>query len=89
MEHLPSDMPQVPRAAYERIALRLSSEAERNAEVSTYLSADDIANALGDKGYDPDMTSLGELRKWIERRITLGFNPSADDILTQIEEMED
>lgn len=71
---------------YEEIADRLTREAERNAEVSTYISAEDVAEALGDEDYDPDNHDTYQaLLKWIEKRRMLGHDPCADDIINWIE----
>ena len=73
------------RSRYDEIADRLSDEARHNAEVSVYLSADDVARALGDDKYDPDKSPFDTLRDWIIDRRRLGFTVSGDDVLDWIQ----
>lgn len=73
------------RRRYEDIAQQLTNTAEDEATVSVYISADDIAEALGDNEYDPDESPFKALREWIAERRQLGFEPTADDVLAWID----
>jgi hypothetical protein len=69
------------RSRYQDIAERLTIEAESGAHVSVYITAEDVAEALGDKHYDREESPLDSLKEWIADRRLLGFEPTADDIL--------
>lgn len=75
-----------PRTRYQQIADRLSDEAERNAEIHTYISAEDVARALGDDKYDVEDSPWASLTKWITERRLLGFEPTTDDVLSWVED---
>lgn len=65
---------------YQAIAERLQQEAEAGATVHVYISADDVAEALGDRDFDED-DPYKALREWIIERRRLGFDPTSEDIL--------
>lgn len=69
------------KAQYQAIAEKLSQDAEASASVSVYISPEEVAEALGDKTFDPDEGPYDALTKWIERRIMLGFEATTQDIL--------
>ena len=68
-------------ARYLSMAEKLSQDAEDNASFSVHISAEDVAAAMGDLDWDPDEDPFKELRKWIDERRLLGFDPTAADIL--------
>jgi CBS domain containing-hemolysin-like protein len=69
----------------ERIANQLQDEARRSVEV--YISAEDVAEALGIK-YDPYENPYKTLTDWILDRRRLGYEPTADDVLDWAREQE-